>query len=689
MEQTIKRDRAVKLIIIAAGILLMLCVWPFCLIRRTIDLSSALGVAYEETEQTIRGDAPFVQTFTAQSARLEDVEFALGLSGGQPQGTLRLELLDGQDRVLVSRGIDAETLPDASFYRVPIGQWLRTGETYQLRLSPEEGLTGELYGIYTREEGQHAPGCLQFFMGDALIEGQALLNFRYGVPLSRRNILCLWAFFICAAAAVWPRRKAAAGRTRLWEVLKRWQTPLLLAETGVIVCLMACLSHTRVVEWDEAYSIQLITRYNLTEMVRMTAQDIHPPLYYLVLRMFGAVFGTGVFALKMMSAFFTVCTMLLGVTKVRKNWGMAAAGLFQLAIGLGPELLFYAVNIRMYSMALFFVTGCALSAYDILHSGRKADWLLFVLSALGGVYTHYFTAVPLAVIYGYLLAGLLLWNRKACKTFLLACAATVTAYLPWILVVVRSFERMGTTGGVDVGQLDLGELCRWISASDLEGSSLMVTALFLLGLCLLWVRRKQYRREDMLFLSMCAGNLFLSYVLCRLIATASEHFWDDRYVFAALGGFWLFLAVIYSYRTGEEEPPASSYPFAIWLAVLALSSFGVQRAELLDNNSYIDDTYAVLEQVRGEKQLLYNYDTFQVLYGSHLREAEFVYIDDVDWEALNGDPIYLISWGGKWFEPDVIQRYQVEVIDCGTMRFDQGVAGVKLYKILYQVPADR
>lgn len=45
------------------------------------------------------------------------------------------------------------------------------------------------------------------------------------------------------------------------------------------------------------------------------------------------------------------------------------------------------------------------------------------------------------------------------------------------------------------------------------------------------------------------------------------------------------------------------------------------------------------------------------------------------------DYVYLISWGGHMFGDEVVQRYGLELTDCGTMRFEEGVAGVKLYKV--------
>lgn len=135
--------------------------------------------------------------------------------------------------------------------------------------------------------------------------------------------------------------------------------------------------------------------------------------------------------------------------------------------------------------------------------------------------------------------------------------------------------------------------------------------------------------QNRLFLGMCALNLVFSYVVCRIIASMNQHFWTERYVFAALGTFWLFLAICYS-RRGRLAQVA----MLVWLSITVLSAFTIVKAREMETTLYMDATYQVLEQVRGEGTVLYNYDTYDVLYGAHLREQEFVFIDDFDWGGL-------------------------------------------------------
>lgn len=462
------------------------------------------------------------------------------------------------------------------------------------------------------------------------------------------------------------------------EFLDKHQLWVLLLQLAGIVAMTAYICCNKALDWDEAYSFQMVTKYSFGEMIQKTAADIHPPLYYILLRLFCGIFGTDFLGMKLFSVLFETLTMVLGITLVRKNWGWRTAFVFNLVVGLGPQFIFYSVNIRMYSMALFFVTLCVLLAYEIIKNGRTLYWVLFVLSALGGVYTHYFTVIPLAFIYGYLLVGLIAFERKKMKCFLICCVGTILLYLPWLSIVVKSFQRFGTTGQIVIGTLDFADLFRWAFGTNIEFSELMPVFLLGFGIVLLIIERKKFTAQEKLFMTMCASIFFFTYIVSRLIASMNGHFWDNRYVFAAMGTFWLFLSIIYT-RQGTKV----FCTYSICLAVVAASAFVVQKANELGTVAYLTDTYRVLEPVREEKTVIYDYDTYQVLYGAHLPEQEFVFYDEVDFSKLEKDYVYFISWAGNWFQEETIEKYNIIAEDCGTMRFEEGVDGVKLYKLIF------
>ena len=462
------------------------------------------------------------------------------------------------------------------------------------------------------------------------------------------------------------------------ELLEKYQLCLLVAQILVLTGAMIFLARNRAMDWDEAYTFNMVSRHGFADMLRATAEDIHPPLYYIVLWLVGKMFGYKLFVMKLCTILFTVLTMLLGITLVRKNWGWKAAAFWNLAIGMGPFLLFYSLYIRMYSLSLFCVTFSALLAYEILKYNRRRDWVLFVISSLAGVYTHYFTAIPLAVIYAYLLIGILVSDRKRWKDFLWCCVATIVGYLPWISVVISTFTSSGVTKSGENFALDFRGMLGSFFGTGIEFSAYMPAVLMALGVIILFVDRNRYTLSEKMFLGMCVSNLWISYLLCRVVSSFSQHFWADRYILAAAGVTWLFLAIIFS-RQGWKTYLACG----VWLACMCWSSFGGVRHIELGTVDYLNDTYRILEQVRGEKQMIYNYETYDTLYSAHLPDQEFLWYSQVDFDSLEGDSIYMISWGGEWFDPDTIEKYNIRVEECGTMRFEEGMGGIKLLKLYF------
>ena len=122
--------------IVLLTLAVMLCVWPLCLVRRPTMLSSNMAAPYLSTEQYLRADAPFVQTFTAQTSRLDAIEFAINYDGTLPAGgALIFELTDSKGNVVTNRQVAFEELECFKFYLVSVNQWVEKGEEYTFSLA--------------------------------------------------------------------------------------------------------------------------------------------------------------------------------------------------------------------------------------------------------------------------------------------------------------------------------------------------------------------------------------------------------------------------------------------------------------------------------------------------------------------------------------------------------------------------
>lgn len=202
--------------------------------------------------------------------------------------------------------------------------------------------------------------------------------------------------------------------------------------------------------WDEGYSVWF-ARHALAEMLQLTAQDIHPPLYYALLGGWSWLVGPAPVALRHFSVLTGLLAVALAYLVGRRLGGRRAGLLAALLLAINPLAIFYAQEVRMYALmtvwALLAVgaaaswvgIGAAASAQAAAAAGRplRREWgaLAAYIAALTlALYTQYYAAFLLA---GLAVAGLwALWRQRAplgrIGWWLAAQALIVLLYLPWL-----------------------------------------------------------------------------------------------------------------------------------------------------------------------------------------------------------------------------------------------------------------
>ena len=154
--------------------------------------------------------------------------------------------------------------------------------------------------------------------------------------------------------------------------------------------------------WDEAISIHLATS-SLAEIVANRAGNLHPPLYFFLLRGWVTLTGTSPFSVRFFSAWFS--TLLIpGIYAFGRRWLGRRAGLIAAILAaLSPLYLAYAQEARAYALLpLVYLALLDLARRLGLASGPTGwrPWLLLAgaeVLALGLHYTSLF-AVAYAIV---------------------------------------------------------------------------------------------------------------------------------------------------------------------------------------------------------------------------------------------------------------------------------------------------
>lgn len=144
---------------------------------------------------------------------------------------------------------------------------------------------------------------------------------------------------------------------------------LFLGSLSFLVCLLQAFGQD--IWFDEVFSVNFI-QHSYKEIAALTGKDVHPPLYYWYLKLFhdiGKVLvpaASSIVLCKLASMLPFVGIFVYTLTAIRKNFGLHTAGLFWFLIMTMPQISNYTVEIRMYSLALFFITAAFVHSYELV-----------------------------------------------------------------------------------------------------------------------------------------------------------------------------------------------------------------------------------------------------------------------------------------------------------------------------------
>ncbi len=293
---------------------------------------------------------------------------------------------------------------------------------------------------------------------------------------------------------------------------------------------------------DEAFSAALI-RTDMAGVLKASANDTLPPLYNILNKLMTMLFGYHSYVMKFNSVLPMILTMVLGPTLIRKHFGFRTAVIFLLCMWGMPYLLYYGVEIRMYSWGLFFVTASGVWAYDYYQTRRKLSAACFILFSLGAGYTHHFAFVSVGMVYLFLLIALFVTERKRCKEWLVLLAITILAYLPCFFTTLQQMKKVnGYFSMPEITPAFLLKCLRYPFVT--EFTPLSIALLLVFFAVPVFVLGKE-RRPSILFPGLWGilcfyGTLTFGAAVSLLF---SGNIFSDRYLVPSLGLFWLGFAV--------------------------------------------------------------------------------------------------------------------------------------------------
>ena len=194
------------------------------------------------------------------------------------------------------------------------------------------------------------------------------------------------------------------------------------------------LNITGTIWFDESYSAYLV-RGDFGDIWNMTSLDVHPPLFYFLLKIWASIFGYTDFSMRFMSVFFGAIAIIFTFHLLKRWFNIKTASIATLALSLSPMLIRYGQEMRMYTLVFAIVIAATYVLDLMLETKKPRYYILYAILIALGMWTHYFAAIAwIAHIIYYTISKR---GKLFSKQMILTYALAVVLFIPWVPSLFR------------------------------------------------------------------------------------------------------------------------------------------------------------------------------------------------------------------------------------------------------------
>ncbi|HEY4787947.1 MAG TPA: glycosyltransferase family 39 protein, partial [Bacteroidales bacterium] len=170
--------------------------------------------------------------------------------------------------------------------------------------------------------------------------------------------------------------------------------------------------------------------------------DLHPPLYYLALRLFTYVFGLSAISLRLFSVIGVLSTLLLGYFAGQRIFGKQGALYFCLMLLAVPMLSSYSHEARMYTWAAFSVTGVFIYSCLFMKTGKNRELIFLFIFTVTAMYIHYYSMVAALVANAFVFIYMLRTKNKKWLNHFVSLLLAALLFLPWLFMFMVQVKKV-------------------------------------------------------------------------------------------------------------------------------------------------------------------------------------------------------------------------------------------------------
>ncbi|MBE5843777.1 MAG: hypothetical protein E7302_06280 [Butyrivibrio sp.] len=340
-------------------------------------------------------------------------------------------------------------------------------------------------------------------------------------------------------------------------------TALFTISFGILLyCSYLCLSND--IWYDELFSIEFAKR-PISEMIKLTAADVHPPLYYIIVHfaisVSEAIHISPIMGAKLASVVPYFILWIYGLTAVRKRYDFLIGSLFSLAVCAMPNMVEYTTEIRMYGYVILFITAMCIHSAPFIEKDKERQikglkWgKVFPIFAYGllACYTQYYAAVAVFCIYLFLVVWSIRKNVWQLGILFISGNLSLILYYPWISTVVSQVGTVSENYWIqDLTWRSIGGVVKYLT---LPGFTTKLVAFAFAGILAILMAVVVFRNIKDAYMWLCFSPIIGIVIFGFAASFLIRPFFVYRYMLPGMGAFWygIVIAVASSYEKAEDK----------------------------------------------------------------------------------------------------------------------------------------
>lgn len=303
---------------------------------------------------------------------------------------------------------------------------------------------------------------------------------------------------------------------------------------------------------DEYFTLSVST-LPISDIITVNTWDVHPPLHYLmgkaVYKLSAMVGLDYLFGMKILSIIPYILILIISATKIRKDYGWFAAGLFAFSLAVMSEFFSYYLTARMYSWAILFVLLAFLFFKDIIgsESSSRTSWILLTIASVLAAYTHYFAAISVICIYLILLFYIVTYRNEELKNWAISVAAGIVLYVPWIFSLINQLTQVKSANWIPQVNLDTAILSLGHFANGTDILFSIIAVLVLIVIVLIYAKEsRNIEQKNQIDILSGIGVYLGTLILAILISFIFKPILIVRCLLPTSAIMWLAISIMVS-----------------------------------------------------------------------------------------------------------------------------------------------